>query len=188
MNVYDFDRTITDKDSSYMFILYALRKYPRAFENSISDIAASAAEYFTSGRKDPSNMKEQLFSVLRYIPEPAELVKCYWNSNLCSIQEWYPEQRRDDDIIISASPDFIVRPMAEKLGVRLIATPMDIFSGNIHGANCKGEEKLRRFRLEFPGEHIDEFYSDSVSDTPMALEADRAFIVKNGKVFNWPAE
>lgn len=98
--------------------------------------------------------------------------------------------RRDaqDDLIVSASPDFLLRPICEELGVSLIATPMNPYTGKIHGLNCHDEEKVRRFRLEVPEGHIENFYSDSLSDSPLAKLADRAWLVKKGKLSPWPEE
>ena len=62
---------------------------------------------------------------------------------------------------------------------------MDIRSGRIEGENCHDTEKLRRFRAVFPESKIEEFYSDSLSDAPLAELADRAFLVKKGKLSAW---
>ena len=101
MNVYDFDQTVFQPDSSYCFVMYCLRHYPRA--------------------------------VLHCLP-----------------------------------------------GVS--------YTGKIHGLNCHDEEKVRRFRLEVPEGHIENFYSDSLSDSPLAKLADRAWLVKKGKLSPWPEE
>jgi phosphoserine phosphatase len=65
---------------------------------------------------------------------------------------------------------------------------MNPYTGKIHGLNCHDEEKVRRFRLEVPEGHIENFYSDSLSDTPLAKLADRAWLVKKGKLSPWPEE
>ena len=76
--------------------------------------------------------------------------------------------------------------MAAELGVGLIATPMDKHSGKILGENCHDTEKVRRFREQYPDGHTERFYSDSLSDTPMAEIADEAFLVSKGKLSPWP--
>ena len=62
---------------------------------------------------------------------------------------------------------------------------MDIRSGAITGENCHDEEKVRRFREDCPQSEIQEFYSDSRSDAPLARIAERAFLVKKGKLSAW---
>jgi phosphoserine phosphatase len=51
--------------------------------------------------------------------------------------------------------------------------------------NCHGEEKVRRYREAFGDAPIDEFYSDSYSDTPLAKLAAKAYLVKGDKRLPW---
>ena len=110
---------------------------------------------------------------------------CFWNEYFCRMEPWYLEQMKSDDLIISASPEFLLRPAAEKLGVRLIATPMNPYTGKISGKNCHDLEKKRRFLEEYPEEAIENFYSDSRSDQPMAELAKSAWLVKEHQCFPW---
>ena len=51
--------------------------------------------------------------------------------------------------------------------------------------NTKPEEKVKRLNKYIPDYSIDEFYSDSFSDTPLAKLSKRAFIVKGNDLFDW---
>ena len=189
MNVYDFDNTIFSIDSSVAFCLYCLRRVPRMVIQPFLPKLLESFQYRLAGKQaDASPMKEQLFAFLGSLPDPHGMVSDFWEENFSLIRPWYLAQARKDDLVISASPDFLVRPAAEKLGVSLIATPMDPFSGRILGRNCHDVEKVRRFREEYPDFGIDDFYSDSLSDTPLALIADRAFLVKENVFTPWPSE
>jgi putative flippase GtrA/SAM-dependent methyltransferase len=55
------------------------------------------------------------------------------------------------------------------------------------GKNCYGEEKARRFRARYGDERIDAFYSDSLSDVPLAGLAEQSFMVKGGRLVPWQA-
>lgn len=66
-----------------------------------------------------------------------------------------------------------------------MASVVDKNTGTYSGINCHGEEKVRRYREVFKSKPIDEFYSDSYSDTPLAKIADKAFIVKGNKLSEW---
>ncbi len=45
--------------------------------------------------------------------------------------------RKEDDVIISASPEFLLRPICNRLGIRhLIASRVDARSGAYDGQNC----------------------------------------------------
>ena len=128
MNVYDFDKTIFPKDSSAVFCSYCLRHVSRMVIQPVMPKLLEFFRYMHAGKQaDASQMKEQLFAFLGSLPDPYGMVSDFWEENFSLIQPWYLAQARSDDVIISASPDFLVRPVAEKLGVSLIATPMDPF-------------------------------------------------------------
>ena len=104
------------------------------------------------------------------------------------IYPWYMAQRRPDDLVISASPEFLLRPVADRLGFALIASRVDPATGRTEGLNCHGEEKLRRFRARYGDAPVERFYSDSLSDAPMARAAREAFMIRRGTVLPWPEE
>lgn len=187
MNTYDFDQTIFYPDSSYCFVMYCLRRWPGKVLRAAPG-AAWAGLLHLLGRAATKELKEKTFAFLRYLDDVDGTVAAFWEEHRDRVSQWYLRQKREDDIIISASPDFLLRPMTDELGVRLIATVMDKHSGKISGNNCHDEEKVRRFRAEYPGAHTEEFYSDSLSDSPMAAIADRAYIVVDrGETYRpWP--
>ena len=185
MNCYDFDQTIFNPDSSYCFVMFCLRHYPRAVLHALPGSSAAGLAHLL-GRADTKALKEKVFDFLPRLDDVSRVVGEFWEAYRGNVAPWYLAQKREDDLIISASPDFLLRPMAEELGVRLIATPMDPVTGKILGQNCHDEEKVRRFRAEYPGEKVACFYSDSLSDTPMARIAERAFLVKKGEHSPWP--
>lgn len=186
MNVFDFDNTIFSPDSSYAFCRYCLRHEPRAFLRNTAGILKSAFAYYQTGREEAAPLKEQLFSFLPYLPDPLSFVDAFWAENLSGIQSWYLAVHRDDDVVISASPEFLLAPVAKQIGFQLIATQMNPYSGTITGLNCHDEEKVRRFRQLYPDAEIDQFYSDSLTDAPLARIAREAFLVKGGKLLPWP--
>ena len=185
MNTYDFDKTIFDPDSSYCFYLYCLRHYPGAMVKTLPRSIAGGLRY-AAGKGNTKMLKEQLFSFLPNLPDVDGAVKDFWDENRQRLAKWYLRQKRSDDVIISASPEFLLRPVCDELGVRLIGTRMDKHTGKISGENCHDKEKVRRFYEEFPGACTEEFYSDSLSDTPMAKIAQRAYIVRKEKLSPWP--
>ena len=87
---------------------------------------------------------------------------------------------------MSASPEFLLEPICKKLKIQPpIATRVDIYSGTIQGENCKGKEKVHRFRERYPETIICKFYSDSKTDAPLADIAQEAFLVKTDDVYPW---
>lgn len=185
MNVYDFDKTIFDKDSSCEFVLFCLKKYPFSFLKHLPGVVLTGVKKLLH-RADTKQLKEKIFAFLRDLPDVEKTVLNFWAENTGGIGQWYLTQKCDSDIIISASPEFLLKPIGEYLGTVLLATPMDASSGKITGLNCHDEEKVRRFYEAFPDGRVDSFYSDSLSDSPMAEIADRAFMVNHGRLSPWP--
>ena len=184
VNVYDFDKTILPYDSTEAFFAFCLLRWPRVAGPALGALPYAAG--LKLGLTDKTRAKEVFYRFLTRVPDVDAAVEEFWRLNYGGINAWYLAQKRPDDIISSASPDFLLRPVAEKLGVRLIASRVDRRSGWTLGENNHDEEKVRRFRREYPHTEIDGFYSDSLSDTPMARLARRAFLVKGSELFPWP--
>ena len=71
------------------------------------------------------------------------------------------------------------------LSIWMMASVVDKKTGIYTGENCHGKEKVRRFYERYPQGKIEEFYSDSYSDTPLAKLAKRAYIVKDEEISDW---
>ena len=183
MNVYDFDGTIYDGDSTIDFFLYALRRKPSLIRCGPRQLWG----FVLYGLKkiNRTKLKEYFFSFLPAIDAEA-LAEAFWTQNQHKIFDWYLTQQKEDDIIISASPSFLLTPICKRLSIsRLLASDVDPRTGAFAGENCRGQEKVRRLKSEYKVTHIDCFYSDSRSDLPLANIADKAFLVKNGVVNEW---
>ncbi len=185
MNVYDFDQTIYRGDSTVDFYFYCLRHKPlmlRSIPGTIGGFALYGARLW-----DKTQAKQQMYRFLNAIGDTEQMVKQFWRSHIRNIKPWYIEKtRQEDDVIISASPEFLLKPACELLGIRyLMASRVDPDSGKYTGVNCWGEEKVRRFREVFGDRQIETFYSDSLSDTPLAREAKTAWIVRGDELIPW---
>ena len=183
MNVYDFDGTIYDGDSSVDFFLYALKRKP----SLLCYIPRQAWGFLLYGMKriSKTELKEYFFNFLSGM-DAEKLAEDFWNQNQHRIYKWYLDQQQPDDIIISASPKFLLQPICNRLGIHhLIASKVDPETGMFAGENCRGHEKVRRLEVEYRITHIDSFYSDSQSDLPLAQIADKAFLVVNGDLRKW---
>lgn len=185
MNSYDFDKTVFYPDSSFCFVRYCLVHHPLAVISSAPKILYIFIKRLFK-KADTKALKESSFGFLKKIEDVDGEVRRFWEKNSGRMQSWYLKQKRDDDIIISASPEFLLKPMTDKLNVRLIGTRMDKKTGKIIGSNCHDYEKVVRLRDTCPEAEIDEFYSDSLSDSPMAEIAEKAFLVKKGDLSPWP--
>ena len=183
-NVYDFDNTIYRGDSSVDFFRHCAAKFPRAYL-----CAVAAAPWFAAmllGLADKTRVKQRFYRYLRHVPDVREEVERFWLTHDKNLKEWYFAQKREDDLIISASPEFLLEPLMNRLGLALIASRVVPETGVYEGLNCHGEEKVRRMREADPETQIDGFYSDSKSDTPLAKLARSAFMVTGDEISAFP--
>lgn len=183
MNVYDFDKTIYDGDSSVHFYFYNLKKDLRLVRYIPRQLNAMIRYKLKKITK--TELKTIVYTYFASIPNMSQRVNSFWEKHEKNIQIWYLKQRREDDVIISASPTFLLKPICDKLNVDLIASIVDEKTGKNHRENCYGEEKPIRFKEQYNLSDIEEFYSDSLSDTPMAIHAKKAFLVKKDKIKTW---
>lgn len=185
MNVYDFDNTILRGDSTVRFFAYCLRHRPRMWLDAPGQTVN--ALLFLLRRRPKQEFKERMLRFLTYIGDVDAAVDEFWTVNFSRVKPWYYEKRRPDDVVISASPEFLIRPACERLGVGCVmGSPVDSRTGRFSGPNCHGEEKVRRFRRRFPDARIDEFFSDSLSDAPLAALARTAWLVQGDRLLPWP--
>ena len=180
MNVYDFDKTIYPGDSASHFWCWCVKRHIAA----VFRAAAAFGPAFRAARGQLSRgeLKQGLFAVLRGIRDPVREAEAFWDSHIDRIYPWYLEKKRPDDLIISASPDFLIAAACRRLGVAHMATDMDPATGRLRGPNCWGREKVRRYKAVYGETPVEEFYSDSLSDLPMMALAERGYLVRNGAV------
>lgn len=184
MNIYDFDETIYEEDSTKNFYFYCLKKYPKMLL-SVPYMAVAFFLYII-GAWTKTHFKEIMYRFLRYVPDIDSALEDFWDKNEHKVKQWYKDRQKGDDIIISASPQFLLEPICKRLGIEhLMASRVDKHTGKYTGENCWGEEKVNRLYEQFPTAKCEEFYSDSLSDTPLAKIADKAMIIKGNELTDW---
>lgn len=183
MNVYDFDKTVYLRDSSIDFYVYNLKKdwtILRFFPKQ-----AIAMIRYKLKLIPKTKMKIAFYTYMKTIHNMDERVSGFWAQHRQYLQSFYLNQKKPDDVIISASPTFLLQPLIEEWGCILIASKVDPKTGHSE-ENCWGPEKVKRFSSHYDLDSIDEFYSDSLSDTPLAKHAKTAFLVTGTKIEKWP--
>ena len=183
MNVYDFDKTIYYGDSTRDFILWCFRHRPKTLLY-LPNFGLSALRYYAFHIGTKTECKERSYRFLK-ATRGKEDVERFWREKIGGIKPFYKKIRRDDDLIISASPEFLLKPLENILHFTVIASKVDIQTGKYDGLNCYYDEKVRRFHELFPNGKIEEFYSDSYSDEPLAVLAEKAYIVDGDKIIDW---
>lgn len=183
VNVYDWDKTIFPVDSTAAFCRWCVKRHPLVLFRFLPVLAVMPGYLLHLVSK--TRMKEILYGFLRGIPDVDAEVQAFWDANFHRVNEWYLDQAHPDDIVISASPEFLISEPAKRLGVRLLASRVDRHTGKTTGENCHGEEKVARLREAHPDVKIAKFYSDSHVDDPLARLAEEAFLVRGSTLLPW---
>ncbi len=184
MNVYDFDHTLYKGDSTIAFWKYEMSKHPGLLR--LLPHQCIYAIKYAFGKVSKEKFKEEFYVFFKEISNIEVEVKRFWDQNEDRFFDWYSKEHKVDDVVISASPEFIVKEGCRRIGIsNVIASRVDSSSGKYIGKNCKGDEKVKRYKNIYGQQQIDKFYSDSRSDTPMAKMAKEAFLVREGKICPW---
>ena len=181
VKIYDFDKTIYDGDSSIDFFIFCLKK-----KFIIIMYLPKFLIYVLLYKlkiKTKEMMKEQYFSFLKSFSNIDSIIEEFWELNKRKIKRFYLEKKHDNDIIISASPMFLLAPICKELDVMdLIATNVDKKTGKFKSKNCYGNEKVNRFISKYPNTNVIEVYSDSLSDLPLFNISKKKFLVKGDNI------
>ncbi|HEY9007940.1 MAG TPA: HAD family hydrolase [Ohtaekwangia sp.] len=178
--LFDFDGTITTRDTLFEFIHFAKGSF-QFFTGFL--VLSPMLALFKAGFISNANAKQY---VLSYFFKGID-VSAF--NRLCGefAQQRIPQLIRLKAleeirqhlasgykvVIVSASPENWVKPWADSLPVECIATRMEVVDGKItgrfQGMNCHGEEKVERIRAYL---NTDEFtpiytYGDTSGDRPM---------------------
>ncbi len=179
MNVYDFDKTIYAKDSSIEFLFFALKHNPAAVSLPFGKFIIIFILYKLK-LVSKIKAKEAMFGFLPNIPNVSQLVTNFWQGK--TLEDWYIKQHQKDDVIISASPRFLITPILQENHIKnIIASEVDHKTGKFFSKNCYGEEKVVRFRQEYPSIKVQAAYSDSLSDMPMFEMAKNKYLIYRKK-------
>jgi phosphatidylglycerophosphatase C len=187
--LFDFDGTLTEKDTLTEFIRFFCRKENRKYLKSFFHIPM------------------WLFNKLGVISNQRarrELIKMYFRGTptdlLCSIAEefvaqklpqlfnqkaleklqWHKEQGHEI-VVVSATPSLWIRIWAYDLNIKVIASELEIYEGVYSGKfstrNCNGAEKVKRIKAAL---RLNEYnyiyaYGDTGGNKQMLNLADESY-------------
>lgn len=192
---FDFDGTLTTRDSFTTFLKWRVR--PARCALGLARLAPAGLAYILDrdrGRIKAAAAREFLRGLTRGELEAEarafadeQAARLFRPDALAVWRRWRAEGARL--VIVSASPDVVVAPFAEKLGAdRLIATEMAYdtegrVAGTFATANCRGPEKIARLKAAFgPDVTLKAAYGDTSGDKEMLELAEiRGFKVFHGR-------
>lgn len=185
MNVYDFDNTIYDGESMLDFFKFYIKRHPSLLRH-LPGVLYAFGKY-KAGKITVNDFMtkyspevEKFFSS---IPDfHADAVK-FWDTHMHKIKPFYAEIQKEDDLIITGSPEASMKVICERLGVKnYMGSQFDTKTGKITRF-CIRSQKIKAFFETYPEGKIDDFYTDSPeNDKPLINIATRAFVVKGDKI------
>ncbi len=189
--LFDFDGTISDRDSFLLFLKYAS---PFPFYLSCTVLLPRILLFLVKRYPNQKLKEDFLTRVLKGRAE-AELKKL--SEHFCadkipaiirpgaSMRIRWHQQQGDEICIVTATPRLMLEPWCLAHDLKIIGTELatdsaDRLTGMLAGDNCRGDEKVRRIRAAFPLADYQTIYSygDTSGDLPMlhlAQEAHRFY-------------
>ena len=170
IDVYDFDGTIYDGDSTVDFVFFCLRRHPNVIAG-LPHLVAAAVKIKSRGL---TQFKSVLFGEMAKRFDLEREAALFWQSEKikAKLGKWFETRPRD------------LQYAAKLLGVKtLIGTRCDAKTGRLIGKNCKGEEKLRRIAEVVGAFEIRAMYTDDAkADGPLLACAEEGYIVTHGRL------
>ena len=184
MNVYDFDDTIYDGESSLHLFFFYLKKKPTLLRYMPKVLKA-----FIRYKKGLVSIDEMLNEYAPMIESMIDEVvgpndaKEFWDKHMKNIKHFYKEIQQEDDLIITASPEFTIKEVCDRLGIKnFLCTTYNESTGKID-IICLKQNKVKAFFENYPDCEIENFYTDSPkNDKPLIDIAKHAFIVDGQKI------
>ena len=186
--LFDFDGTITCKDSLLEFIKFSVGSIRFLL---VMAMFSPSILYHSIIKKDGEIAKRKVLAYLFKGKSEHELTllgKTFAEKIIPeilspdAIEEIGVHKKRGDRVlVISASLDLWLLPWAESMKLELICTRMEFKDGKFTGCfatpNCNGHEKVNRIRayLDIKQYHPVFAYGNSSGDRPMLALADHGF-------------
>jgi hypothetical protein len=182
INLFDFDETIYDGDSTVDFFKFIFKKKPITIFWLF--VMLLFVILYVLRIINKTTMKETFYKIFTFIDVNDDLLKEFWDSHEKNIKEFYIDRKHEDDIVISASPEFLLKPICNRLGVKdMMASKVDPKTGKYDGINCHDVEKVRRLNEKYSNYYVMESFSDSIkSDRPILELAEKAYQVKGDRL------
>ena len=120
INLYDFDKTIYDGDSTRDFFFFELERHPLIFF-TLFETGFFGLLYLLHV-VSKTKMKEHFYKFLKHIKNIDAEVIAFWRIKDSKIKKFYRDKDHEHDIIISASPEFLLKPVAKKYGFKFITS------------------------------------------------------------------
>ena len=162
VDIYDFDKTLVPFDSGSLFWIYCLIHYPWIIICGPYQFVAGLL--WLLGFVDLTWVKGPFFSFIKLIPLE-KAVKNFWDKYDKKVFDWAKKENRTRfTVVISASPDFLMKEIGKRLSFDDLICTVHDERGKVIGRNCHDREKVRLFREKYPDAEVIDVFSDSINN------------------------
>ena len=182
MKVFDFDNTIYKGESSVDLSFYMIR-HKKKILLYVPKILFSLIGYklcLLKKEKIESIINDFFSGVFDGSESPEDFLKPFWKTHKHKLNPDIIRLIEPDDVILSASPDFMFQEIRKMLNTEnIIGTEVDIKQKKIRRLNF-GDNKVKKFKELYGDIKIDVLYTDSYNDKALMEISEEVFIVKKG--------
>ena len=130
MKVFDFDETIFDGDTAFEFVTEFVKKHPKLLKLT-PDIIKVVRDYknLTFRFEDLVDNYGPMISdfIISENVDAKQIAKEFWDKREHKIKPFYFEIQQEDDLVISASPTFMLEEICNRIGIKhYLGTEMDL--------------------------------------------------------------
>ncbi|WP_028519296.1 haloacid dehalogenase-like hydrolase [Ruminococcus flavefaciens] len=184
MKVFDFDNTLYHGESAVDLALYMIKNNKKVILH-LPKIFINLIKYklcLVNKRKMVDAINDFLQNVLSGKDELMDSIEGFWDKNRFKLDRKMLNRIQNDDIIITAGPDFLIN------GIRNLINTDHIISSRIDTNKMKvkylnfGSNKVNGYMSLYGDKRIDCFYTDSYNDKALMDISDKVFIVKKGRL------
>lgn len=185
MRVFDFDNTIYDGESGIDFFMYYVKHFPFQIIKYIPSFTRCVIKY-KAGKLSIND----ILTDYAYIPrecclkfdDPKQEIKKFWDTHEKKVKKWVTDIMREDDLVLSASPEPLLFEICNRLGIKnVIGSGLDLATGEISQL-CFRDNKIKMFKEAYGDTVIDEFYTDSMNDKPFMDISENVYFVTGDKM------
>ena len=185
MNAYDFDNTIYDGESIVDFFLFCLKKDLKLLKylpniiillikyklnlvkiETITNFVEKFSDNFFKDNKTDYN----------------QLAIEFWNKNSKKLKQEFLDNLKNDDLIITGCPNFLIEHIKNKLKTKNIICTVFNFETKKLEFLCFGENKVKIYKEKYQDKKINKFYTDSLADTPFMELSNEVYLVNKNKI------
>ena len=185
MNAYDFDNTIYDGESIYDFFIFCIKK-DKTLLKYFPLVLFRMIEYKLNLLKI-EKIYETCEIIIDYFLKKSnfneeELVKEFWKINHKKIKKKFLTMLKEEDLIITGCPNFLIDYIKDELKVKnIICTDFDIKNKKVNFI-CFSKNKVIAYKKKFNNKKINKFYTDSLSDIPFMEIANEVYLVNKNDI------